>query len=229
MTQATPGGGPDAGPERAALLVVDVQRDFCDPSVSRMAIDEATVDAIEEAVATIVRLTDAARDLGVTIVWVRLERRPDNQWPASDWLFDRSQDGWTPCRVGTEGADWFRVKPLDDDLIITKPRHSAFMGTDLEARLRSRGITSVAVCGVATDCCVEGTVRDAYQLDLPPIVVADASAAHDAARHEGALATMAAHFAVVASSDELLSHWTSGAEGSAESLIKGFRAPKTVD
>lgn len=217
----------DPRPERAALLVVDVQRDFCDPSVSRFDMDQDVVDAVKRAATVAAGLADAARDLGVHVVWIRLERRSDNMWPASDWLFDRSEDGWAPCLAGTAGADWFVVEPGDEDTIVTKSRHSAFHGTDLAERLRARGVATVAVCGITTDCCVESTVRDAYQADLPPLVVADACAAHDPARHENALEIMATHVARVATSAELMRHWRSAAAGSTDDLLPGFMLTPT--
>lgn len=220
----TASGAPllDAAPSRAALVVVDVQRDFCDPVVRPFPFRPGVAEAVRAAAVRAGELADAARALGVHVVWVRLERRDDNRWAASEWRFRRTPDAWTPCVAGTAGADWFCVAPADGDLIVSKARHSAFLGTPLLARLRTLGVEWVAVCGITTDCCVEATVRDAYQLDLPPVVVCDASAAHDPDRHRASLAIMAEHMAVVVDADALLRHWQAGVAGSAEGILEGF-------
>jgi ureidoacrylate peracid hydrolase len=67
-----------------------------------------------------------------------------------------------------------QLKPEADDLIVPKPRYSGFAGTALDSMLRSRRIDTLVVCGVATNVCVESTIRDAFFLEYFPILIRDA-------------------------------------------------------
>ena len=65
--------------------------------------------------------------------------------------------------------------------VLTKPRYSAFFGTPLDTLLRSGGVKTVVVTGVATNVCVESTARDAHQLDYCVVLPTDCIAAFTAA------------------------------------------------
>lgn len=80
-----------------------------------------------------------------------------------------------------------RVAPRSDELVITKRAISAFAGTELDPVLRSRGIDTVVLAGVVTHYVVEGTARHAADLGYRFIVLADACASADPARHDNAL------------------------------------------
>jgi ureidoacrylate peracid hydrolase len=66
------------------------------------------------------------------------------------------------------------LKPESSDIVIQKPRYSGFTGTQLDSILRSRRIETLLVCGVATNVCVESTIRDAYFKEYFPVLVRDA-------------------------------------------------------
>jgi isochorismate hydrolase len=66
------------------------------------------------------------------------------------------------------------------DALLIKKRYSAFFGTDLEERLRTRGCSKLIVCGINTHACVRTTVVDAYQRDLEVILVEGCIDSHDA-------------------------------------------------
>ncbi|HMF29456.1 MAG TPA: isochorismatase family cysteine hydrolase, partial [Candidatus Cybelea sp.] len=75
-----------------------------------------------------------------------------------------------------------------DDLVVVKTRYSGFVGTPLDSMLRTRGIRYLIFAGVATNVCVESTLRDAYFLDYWPILLRDAAmAAGGAAVHDATL------------------------------------------
>lgn len=71
------------------------------------------------------------------------------------------------------------VKPMGDEPVIAKKVNSAFIGTDLEARLKGKGITHVVLAGLQTDHCVSTTARMAANLGFETIVLADATATFD--------------------------------------------------
>jgi ureidoacrylate peracid hydrolase len=71
------------------------------------------------------------------------------------------------------------LKPHSGDLVVAKPRYSAFYGTDLEAILRSKGIDTLIISGTVTNVCCESTTRDAFSRDYKVIFLSDGNAAGD--------------------------------------------------
>jgi len=67
------------------------------------------------------------------------------------------------------------IKPQPQDYIIQKPRYSGFWGTNLDMLLRGRGIRNLIFTGVATNVCVESTLRDAFFLEYFALIIADAT------------------------------------------------------
>jgi nicotinamidase/pyrazinamidase len=184
----------DYGPA-TALVVVDVQNDFADPSGSlSVAGGEAVVARVNDEV-------QRAAAGGGSVVYTQ-------DWhPASTPHFAKDGGIWpVHCVAGTWGAE------LHPDLIVAGPSvrkgsngedgYSGFTmrdpitGTDqpteLEGLLRAHGVWGVVVCGLATDYCVRGTVLDARRLGFETTVLRGAIAAVDLAVGDGerALAEM---------------------------------------
>jgi ureidoacrylate peracid hydrolase len=116
----------------------------------------------------------------------------------------------------TTGAHYWQLSgDLDvsaNDLVLDKTRYSAFVpGTcDLQQVLRDRGLDTVVVSGVLTNCCCESTARDAMQLNYKVLFVEDANAALTDSAHNGTLNNMAALFADVVSTDEVIESLVAG-------------------
>ena len=71
------------------------------------------------------------------------------------------------CREGSWGADFFDgIAPRANERVVIKHRYSAFINTDLNTILKAKGIESVLLTGVATNVCVESTMRDAFMIGL---------------------------------------------------------------
>lgn len=68
-----------------------------------------------------------------------------------------------------------KLKPQPGDLVVNKTRYSGFCGTTLDSLLRTRGIRTLFFTGIATNVCVESTLRDAFFLDYWPILLRDAT------------------------------------------------------
>lgn len=68
-----------------------------------------------------------------------------------------------------------RLQPQAGDIVIEKPRYSAFYNTALDSMLRARGIRSLAFCGIATNVCVESTLRDGYHREYFGVLLEDAT------------------------------------------------------
>jgi ureidoacrylate peracid hydrolase len=193
-------------PKFAALVVVDVQNDFCSPrgSAGKRGEDVSAAMAIMTPLA---RLIDEARRIGLTIVYIRTTHSEWTDTPS--WVYRSSQkSGLSTCREGTWGAEFYDgIAPLSSERVVVKHRYSAFINTDLNTVLKARNIQSVLVCGVATNVCVETTARDAYMFDYYVTMIDDCSAAYETKLHLGTLDNIRRHFGLVASSSEIIDSW----------------------
>lgn len=195
-----------------ALVVVDVQRDFGDPAaLDAYGLTDAAFDALDAAVSSIASLVDAARSLGVPVVWVELGSDPDRPWKASAWLrsgdADAPMTADEPCIIGTSGAEWYRMEPADDELRVVKRGYSGFLGTGLEASLRAAGYDWLTVVGLTSECCVFATAQDAMQLDWPVVIPRDATAAYDLDVNDAALVQLELNIAVLSDTAEVVGLW----------------------
>ncbi|MET0222579.1 MAG: isochorismatase family protein [Tardiphaga sp.] len=176
----------DFDPARTALIVVDMQNGYCSPGgyFSQLGVDLAPTQQVIPAVAESVRIS---RDAGIQVVWFQ------NGWDAEQkeaggpgsvnqlkgnslkLMRKRPELHGTLLTKGTwDFALVDQLKPGARDIVIEKPRYSGFVGTQLDSILRSRRIETVLVCGVATNVCVESTIRDAYFKEYYPVLIRDA-------------------------------------------------------
>jgi nicotinamidase-related amidase len=101
-----------------------------------------------------------------------------------------STDPASTYRPGQAGHEFKpEAAPLAGEIVVAKHSNSAFIGTDLEARLRTAGITTLVVVGVSTSNCVEATVRMAGNLGFRTFLVADGCFTFDRKDWSGRLRT----------------------------------------
>lgn len=180
----------------SALLVIDMQNDFCHPD-GVFAAAGFTLAGLDGLVASVNSLATAAREGGRPVIWVRMEWADAK---AVGVLAERStfleSSGLRQGTWGSELVAGLDVK--DEDHVLTKTRFSAFYRTELEALLENLGVTSLVMAGVRTDFCVESTARDAFFRDLRVVVVADATASYRANLHDNSLEVLGTVFAQIA-------------------------------
>ena len=193
-------------PARTALVVVDIQVDFASPFglLGRVGVDlapaEAAIDRIEALIA-------AARAAGVTVAFMRVVTSAESDSGALKRLMERRgmAGGEAICRVEGGGADYYRVTPAPGDIEIEKLLYDSFHGTDLEQQLRDRGIDTLVMTGLSTDCCVDQTARSAFHRNFNVFVVSDASGAYEPGLHEGSLNVLQKNCALLVTSADLSS------------------------
>jgi ureidoacrylate peracid hydrolase len=199
-------------PETTALIVVDVQNDFCDPAGVAGVGGSDTSDAVA-MVPRLERLLEAARAAGVLVVFIQTTHDETTDSPV--WLSRRTV-GPTPvatpaststCRTGSWGAEFYRVAPSDGEPVVIKHRYSAFTGTNLDVVLRAAGITSLLLTGVATDVCVESTLREGFFHEYHVSLVEDCCAGYHPESHAATVAAVGRYFGAVTTSDELATAW----------------------
>ena len=195
-------------PKHTALVLIDLQNDFCSPKGAMGKLGE-DLRAAQTILPTVKGLLTGARKAGVTVIHVKAEYGLDSASDVS--LYSGAGVGATDCCLpGSWGAEFVdEVRPLDSESIVIKRRFSPFPDTPLELLLRAKSIRTVVVVGVATHCCVEATVRDSCHKDFYVVVAKDCCAARGRMLHlhEASLETMGLYFATVVSSDELLDAW----------------------
>lgn len=193
-------------PERAMLLVVDMQNDFChlDGAAGKRG---RGMDFVQGMIPHLLHLIEKARDRHCPIGFVRTV---SNSWTESDVWTEFKNPELLACAEGTWGAEFYAgFEPLPGDLVITKHRYSAFIGTDLDLILRSRGIKNLIVTGVGTGMCVFHTLTVGFMLDYYITLVEDCAATtYGPQAHQEAVALVNKHYGIVASSSEIIQSWS---------------------
>jgi ureidoacrylate peracid hydrolase len=188
-----------------ALVVVDVQHDFChaDGSIGRF-MESAVVDAM---CTSIERLRDAASRYGVPVVFLQTVHRLATDSRA--WLNHFPREQLQVCREGTWGAEFYRCVPGPDDIVVVKHRYSGFHGTELQHVLHTLQRRTVVLAGTATNVCVESTARDACMLDFDVALIDDATCASTEAEHAAALVNVREYFGMVTDTASIVRAWAS--------------------
>lgn len=184
-----------AVPAHATLLLIDVQQAFDNAEHWGQRNNPS-------AEANIAQLLAAWRDTGRPLIHVH------HRNTAPGRQFSPDQPGSKPKAEAT---------PLPSEPVIYKNVNSAFIGTDLESRLRADNVTDLVICGITTDHCVSTTTRMAGNLGFSVLLVGDACATFDRIgpdgrkwtapdMHDSALASLHDEFATVVDTGEVLRH-----------------------
>jgi len=202
---------------KSAVVVVDMQNAFASRR-GMLDLAGADISGAPAVVRSIAAILETARAAGLPVVYLQMGYQPDlsdSGGPESpNWhkeLGIRMMNCQPELRgkLVTVGSWDFAIvdelKPQADDLVIVKTRYSGFARTALDAELRARGIRYLFFTGIATNVCVESTLRDAFFLDYWPLLIRDAAmAAGDAAMHEATVQNVERFFGWTLDSAELI-------------------------
>jgi nicotinamidase-related amidase len=216
-------------PEYTALLLIDIQNDYCSPGgyLDKMGIN---VSMLQEVPSRVKPVLEAARRCGVFVVHIMQTRYPKPVAESGAWLrmlykqrlaykqilgdaegLGKTEESVAHLLGGTLEGTWGwqeadKIAPQPGEIIIKKHRSSAFFGTDLDMILRSNGIKTVVSVGVVTHGCVEMTARGAQFLDYYSVLLRDCVATTSREIHEAALLIMCTRLDVLHSS-EVIEVW----------------------
>jgi biuret amidohydrolase len=164
-----------------ALVIIDMQRDFCEPGGFGETLGN-DVSLLRAVIPPLRAVLAAARAVGLTVIHTREGHRPD----LSDCPPAKLNRGNPTLRIGDPGPKGRilvrgeyghdiidELAPLPGELVIDKPGKGSFHGTSFGAELTARGITSLVVTGVTTEVCVHTTVREANDRGYECLVLSD--------------------------------------------------------
>jgi ureidoacrylate peracid hydrolase len=195
-------------PGHTAVLVIDVQRDFCAEDGVMSRVFGLDLKRVRAAVPPLNGVILGARRAGVPVVWVREVFSPSRMLD-NHKLIHGDEGSLQLIREGSGGVDWYSgvIPPDADEPVVTKWNYDAFEGPELRAWLDVRGIRTVVLGGFTTNVCVETTGRHAYLLGYYVVTLADCTGAPDPAEHEAALRNLGRYFGSVVTSDVVLAQW----------------------
>jgi nicotinamidase-related amidase len=207
-------------PERTALVVIDMQRDFIEPGGFGETLGN-DVGLLAAIVPTVRKLLDLCRQSGITIIHTREAHRPD----LSDLPPAKRDRGSPKLRIGDPspmgriliagepGNDIVAAcAPLPGEIVIDKPGKGAFYATPLGDILRLKGMTHLLFAGVTTEVCVQTTMREANDRGYDCLLVEDATGSYFPEFKAAAMEMIRAQGAIVG--------WTATCDQVAASLHK---------
>lgn len=201
---------------RTALLIIDMQRDFCAPGgyADTAGLD---IENLRKPILQIQRLLSAAREQAMLVIHTREGHRSD--------LLDctptkMARSARTAAAIGSAGPmgrllirgeyghDFIdELTPVTSEPVIDKPGYGAFHQTDLEIILRSQNVQRLILTGVTTEVCVQSTLREAVDRGLSCITISDACGSAHPELHQASLSMIAVEggiFGEVLTTDAML-------------------------
>ena len=203
--------------EQSAIVVVDMQNAFASAGG---LLDLAGIDisGAAQVVRVIGTVLNAARARGVPVVYLQTGYKPDLS-NGGDAASPNPRKETALClmrarpelkgKLLVEGTWDFEIvpelTPQADDLVVLKTRYSGFARTTLDSELQARKIRYLFFVGIATNVCVESTLRDAYFNEYWPILVTDAAMqAGPPAAHEATIYNVESFFGWTLSSQSII-------------------------
>lgn len=184
-----------------ALVVVDMQKDFCreyDEESDTFVEDERIQPTVEATANLLARYRESGRDP----IFVRAEH--SEATVSEEWArrYDRPRE--MSCVVGSEGAEFVpELGVREDDHVVTKHRYDGFHKTDLDQYLSTNNISRILFAGVGTNVCVLSTLLGAYNRDYAVTMLSDCCGSVETDLHEATLKNVESHFGTVEESTEI--------------------------
>lgn len=207
---------------KSCLIIIDMQRDFCAQGgwIDQLCEDYSNTARVIPAIQQVLA---GARSVGMPVFHTREGHLPDltdlpenKQWRTRGHglgIGDQGAEGRILVRGETGWNIVPELEPIDGEIIIDKPGKSSFWRTDLDIHLRDLGIDTLYVGGVTTDCCVQSTIRDAFDRGFCSFLITDCVAAVETCNHDAHIAMLTqgrVRFATAITSAECTESWEAG-------------------
>lgn len=203
--------------QRTAVMVIDMQNTFVSKGglFDLLGVD---ISVYQDTIRTINRIYAAARAKGLKVIYIAHRISPDlretggpnsGYWHKlrKHFALDREEAGKRDNLIirGTWGAEIVKeLEPREGDIIIEKPKFSAFFGTDLDTALKTFNIKYIAFVGTATNICVEASLRDALYLGYFCILVSDATVANPLSLQDATISNVKLVYGWVTTSENII-------------------------
>jgi ureidoacrylate peracid hydrolase len=172
--------------ERTALIVVDMQNSFCKKGGIFDYLGVLDETKVKSVIDNDKKIIEVCRRKGIRVVYLRMGYRPDlSDAGGKESPNYHKELGLVAMREHPElngkflirgTRDWEiidELKPHPGDIIVDKHRYSGFVGTGLNTILKTFNIKYLLFIGLATNVCVESTLRDAYFHEYFPVLISD--------------------------------------------------------
>jgi nicotinamidase-related amidase len=190
-------------PRECALIVVDVQVDFCSPhgSTARRGRANTRMQALPDKINAFVK---ELRGTGVLLVYTQAVVN-ESQLAPNVQFFNEMKGIKRPTQEGSGGEEFYNLEIPNGAIILRKEYGDPFTATQLKQILEKHRIRIVLICGVRTEICVDATARRAYAEGYNVIVISDLVATRDdnASDEQYALRFMDAYVGFVMDSQQV--------------------------
>jgi ureidoacrylate peracid hydrolase len=192
-----------ARPEQTAVVIIDMQKDYCceGGAFHRRGFD---VVPAQELVPRLNGFLDHARQVLKHIVHLKMTKVAELSCDVGAELYRRLG---IERRYDPSFADFFGVVPHEGDVVIPKYKYSGFVSTYLDQYLRANGVRTLIITGIATNVCVESTARDSFMRDYFTLVPSDLTEGTSVEAKQWSLANINMFFGEVVDSESLLRCW----------------------
>jgi len=180
-----------------ALILIDFVEAY-------FAKDSPLYAGVENALASALRVREAARSAGIPVIYTNVVYQPGG---ADGGMFYRKVPALKVFDRGSPLGAWpGGLVPADDEIVISKQYASAFFGTSLAATLTANGVDTLIIAGVTTSGCIRATCIDTVSHGFIPIVVADACGDRHESPHDANLFDMNAKYGDVLAEPVVIEH-----------------------
>ena len=190
-------------PEQTALIIIDMQRDYCCEGgiFQKMGFD---LDPPKDLALRLNEFVKKARKVLKFIVHLKMTLTPYLRSPSMVEHYERVglQRKYDPSY-----SKFYGVTPIKGEVIIPKHRYSGFVSTHLDQFLRSNGIKTLVLTGLATNVCVECTARDGFMRDYSVVIPSDMTEGTSLEAKKCSLFNIDTFFGEVVDSNDLLACW----------------------
>lgn len=190
-------------PEYTAFVTVDMQRDYCCKGgvFDKMGFD---LEPPRLLASRLHEFINRARNVLKFIVHLKMALIPHLRSPSMAEHYERVG---LKRKLDASYSEFYGITPMEGDIIIPKYRYSGFVSTYLDKFLRSNGIRTLVLTGLATNVCVESTAREGFMLDYNIVVPADLTEGTSMEAKKWSLFNINTFFGEVVDSNDLLTSW----------------------
>ena len=173
--------------DQTAVVVVDMQNAYASPN-GYLDLAGFDISGAKAAITAIQDVVSVARGAGVPVVFFQNGWDPDYveaggpgspNWHKSNALKTMRKrpelQGKLLAKGGWDYALVDELQPKPGDIVVPKTRYSGFFNSQFDSILRARGIRNLVFCGIATNVCVESTLRDGFHLEYFGVMLEDAT------------------------------------------------------